>query len=101
MRSAATFVLAGLILASLPMLRADDSPARKGEDAGANVPLRLSWKENILTISGGALPGGELKALYLEAYCRAGSTERKWGETVIGHKTRLVSADADGHSIKL
>jgi hypothetical protein len=38
------------------------------------------------------LPGGELEVWYLEAYCRPGSTDRDWKETVIGHRTELVSA---------
>ena len=73
------------------------APTTRASDAS----LRLKWEENILTISGRALPGGELKVLYLEAYCRAGSTDRKWDETVIGHKTRLVSASPDGREIRL
>jgi hypothetical protein len=38
---------------------------------------------------------------YLEAYCRAGSTDRDWHETVIGHSTELVSAADDGSRIEL
>ena len=69
--------------------------------AAEGESLRLDWKENILTVSGAALPGGELKVLYVEAYCRAGSTDRKWAETVIGHKTRVISADADRRKLRL
>ena len=58
-------------------------------------PLRLEWKEDYLTISRADLPGGEIKVHYLEAYCRPGSHRRKWQETVIGHTTRLVSAEAE------
>lgn len=64
-------------------------------------PYRLSWKDNILTIRGNRLPGKEMKVLYLEAYCRPGSTDRDWKETTIGHKTQLVSADEDGRRLKL
>jgi hypothetical protein len=64
-------------------------------------PLRLEWKEDYLTISRGDLPGGEIKVHYLEAYCRPGSHRRKWQETTIGHTTRLVSAEADGHVVVL
>src|SRR3954462_4973330 len=67
------------------------------EDRG----LRVSWKDNILTIAGPDLPGREMKVLYIEAYCRPGSTQRKWEQTTIGHKTRLVSAAADGRSLVL
>lgn len=63
--------------------------------------LRIRWEENFLTISGGDLPGQEMKVHYLEAYCRPGSTDRDWGETVIGHNTELISASDDGRVIKL
>ena len=32
-------------------------------------PLTISWEKNYLTIRGD-FPGGELRTLYLEAYCR-------------------------------
>jgi hypothetical protein len=38
---------------------------------------------------------------YLEAYCRAGSTDRDWRQTVIPHKAELLSRSADGRSLKL
>lgn len=55
-------------------------------------PLKLSWKENVLTVHGEHIPGGDVRIWYLEAYCRPGSTDRDWYETTIGHTTRLVSA---------
>jgi hypothetical protein len=54
-----------------------------------------------LTIHGAHLPGGELRIQYLEAYCRPGSTDRDWRQTVIPHKTDLVSRSADGKSLEL
>jgi hypothetical protein len=69
--------------------------------AAENLGLRLAWKENILTISGEKLPGREMKVWYIEAYCRPGSTNRRWEQTVIGHRTRLVSAGEDGKSLVL
>ena len=63
--------------------------------------LSLSWADNILTIRGSRLPGGEVKVWYLEAYCRPGSTDRDWGQTVIPHKTELTEAAPDGRLIKL
>jgi hypothetical protein len=63
--------------------------------------MRLAWKDSILTISGPDLPGREMKVLYIEAYCRPGSTNRKWEQTVIGHRTRLVSQSEDGHALVL
>lgn len=81
-----------LVLCVLPLLAAT---------AGAAEPMRLAWSDNILTISGPDLPGREMKVLYIEAYCRPGSTNRKWDQTTIGHKTRLVSAAPDGHELVL
>jgi hypothetical protein len=74
------------------------SYARAAEEP---TPLRLSWADNFLTIRGLQLPGGRLKILYIEAYCRSGSTDRAWEQTVIGHKTELLSQSADGRSLKL
>src|SRR5437868_9417948 len=62
--------------------------------------LAISWEKNFLTI-GGDVPGAELRTLYLEAYCRPGSTDREWRETVIPHKAEQVEASSDGKLIKL
>lgn len=51
----------------------------------------------MLTIDAPHVPGGKIETLYLEAFCRRGSTHRKWEETVVPHTTRLVSEDA-GHT---
>ena len=37
----------------------------------------------------------------LEAYCRPGSTDRDWHETVIPHESELVLATDDGKRIEL
>lgn len=71
-----------------------------GEEKSAGG-LTLQWEKNFLTIRGDHLPGKEMSVMYLEAYCRPGSTDRDWKETVIGHKTELVSASEDGKLIKL
>lgn len=63
--------------------------------------LALSWADDYLTITGDHLPGGKVRVHYLEAYCRDGSTDRAWEETTIGHHTKIVSAPADRHSLKL
>ncbi|HEY3129798.1 MAG TPA: hypothetical protein VGL91_10090 [Acidobacteriota bacterium] len=65
------------------------------------VPLHLFWAKDMLSIRGPQVPGGELKVHYLEAYCRPGSTNRDWRETVIGHKTDLLKAAPDGRLLKL
>ena len=65
-------------------------------------PLRLHWEKNYLTLSGDHLPGKEMTIHYLEAYCRAGSTDADWGKhTVIGHSTELIEASRDGTQIQL
>lgn len=85
-------ILIGCIAASVTSLS-------YGADKQSN--FRIHWEKNYLTISGAHLPGKEMKIHYLEAYCRPGSTDRVWGETTIGHKTELVSAEKQGKQIKL
>ena len=68
--------------------------------AEARPSLQIDWDKNFLTIRGD-FPGGEIRIHYLEAYCRPGSTDRDWGETVVGHVTELISKSADGRIIKL
>src|SRR3954449_11914399 len=63
--------------------------------------LRLSWEKNMLTIAGPTLPGGALKVWYLEAFCRPGSTDRDWKDTVIPHRTERLEAAPDGRRIRL
>ncbi len=62
--------------------------------------LTIAWDKNYLSIRG-EFPGDELKILYLEAYCRPGSTDRDWKETVIPHTAEKLDASADGRVIKL
>jgi len=63
--------------------------------------LRIQWKNNILTISGEDLPGKEMNITYLEAFCKTGSTNRKWEETTIAHETELISTEDNDKHIKL
>src|SRR5438105_2749997 len=87
--SSAIVVLAGL--AFFAAARGNDNPNG----------LTLSWANNFLTIYGDFLPERHLKVQYLEAYCRPGSTDRDWGQTVLKHRTELLSRSADGKSLKL
>jgi hypothetical protein len=80
----------GLLLLNLAPLLADDTDPK----------LRIDWDKNFLRIRG-SFPGDVIEINYLEAYCRPGSTDREWGQTVIGHMTEKLSADADGKVIKL
>ena len=77
-----------LLIFSVPTLRA----------AGG---LTVSWTNNMLTISGPNLPGGKVDTLYLEAFCRSGSTHRDWHQTTIPHRTELVSAVRNGRRLRL
>src|SRR6056297_363226 len=63
--------------------------------------LTLKWKDRFLEICGPHIPGGPIRTHYLEAYCRPGSTNRDWKETVIPHESRLVSAADDGKRIEI
>ncbi len=68
----------------------------------ADLPLQLQWEKNYLTISGDHLPGQEIRIHYLEAYCRAGSTDADWVKhTMVGHTTEQVEASADRTLIRL
>lgn len=60
--------------------------------AAERAPLQLEWKDHYLTVSGD-FPGGSIKTHYLEAYCRPGSTDRNWGDTVIRHRSQLLKTD--------
>ena len=65
--------------------------AAPGEQA-----LTLARDGHWLVIRGDHLPGGEIRINYLEAYCRAGSTDTDWGtHTVVPHETRFVSVRED------
>lgn len=68
--------------------------------AADSAPLSLAWDKNFLTIRGN-FPGEEIKIMYLEAYCRPGSTDREWGQTVIKHEAKLVSISDSGRIIRL
>ena len=63
--------------------------------------LHLAWADEWLTIRAAHLPGGEVRVHYLEAFCRSGSTDRDWKETVIPHRTALKSNSAAGDRISL
>ncbi len=67
----------------------------------ADAELTVHWKDRYLEVRGSHIHGGPIKTHYLEAYCRPGSTDREWGETVIPHKSRLVDASKNGKRLEL
>ena len=80
----------GFALAPLAPLRGEGKPE----------PLQISWAKNFLSIRG-KFPGDEIRIMYLEAYCRPGSTDRDWGQTVIPHKAEQLATPANDGSIHL
>lgn len=71
--------------------------AEKPRETGLTLVRDGNW----LIIRGPQLPG-EIRINYLEAYCRAGSTDADWLQhTVIKHTCELVSMSADNKVLKL
>ncbi len=67
----------------------------------ASGTLTIAWKDAYLEVIGPQIPGGPIRTHYLEAYCRPGSTDRDWKETVIDHQSKLISAAEDGKRIEI
>ena len=68
----------------------------------ASPTLTLSRSDNLLIVHGPQLPGGVLRINYLEAYCRAQSTDADWGKhTVLPHHTELLALDASRKVMRL
>lgn len=87
-----------LILLFLLVMNSTDASELRNE----KQHLKMRWERNILTISGDHLSGGEITINYLEAYCRAGSTDADWVKhTVIGHQAELVSSNDRGDMIQI
>lgn len=72
-------------------------------DSRAENFLTLSFEPpHMLVIHGAHLPGGMIRINYLEAYCRANSTEADWVEhTVIPHRVDGVSLSEDKRTLRL
>lgn len=79
----------GLLLAAVSSSNAE----------GPSTPLirSITWADNMLRIDAPTVPGGMVEIWYLEAFCRSGSTDRVWSETVIPHETRLMG---DGDAVQ-
>ena len=68
----------------------------------ADPTLTLAREQNFLIIRGPRIPGGEIRINYLEAYCRAGSTDADWVQhTVIKHTSEVLSLSGDPKTLRL
>ncbi|MCB1126549.1 MAG: hypothetical protein KDM81_08645 [Verrucomicrobiae bacterium] len=67
------------------------------------ISLTLSYAEpHWLDLHDSRLPGGGIRVNYLEAYCRAGSTDADWVQhTVIPHHTEVLARSPDGKTLRL
>ncbi|QDV84309.1 hypothetical protein [Planctomycetes bacterium TBK1r] len=63
--------------------------------------LTIQWNGRYLDVHGPNLPGDFIRTHYLEAYCRPGSTDRDWSETVIKHTSELIKATPDRKRIEI
>lgn len=73
-------------------------PATAADSAGVTLAREANW----LVIRAPQVPGGGIRVNYIEAYCRAGSTDADWvRHTVIRHTSQVVSASADGRELHL
>lgn len=83
---------------------AADPPARPVTGGASGAPaLQLAWEPpHLLVISGASLPGREIRINYIEAYCRAGSTDADWVEhTMIPHRVERVVLSDDRRTLTL
>lgn len=72
--------------------------------AAGLTTLELAYETNPhwLDIRGPVLPGVGIRINYLEAYCRAGSTDADWVKhTVIPHRVELLSLSPDRKVLRL
>lgn len=70
--------------------------------SAAAAGLTLAREGHWLIIRGANLPGRDIRVNYLEAYCRAGSTDADWVKhTTIGHTNEFISLSADGKVMRM
>ncbi|NCF85934.1 MAG: hypothetical protein GWQ05_00285 [Verrucomicrobiaceae bacterium] len=62
----------------------------------ADSPLSIQWEKEYLTITHSQLPDQPIRIHYLEAFCRPGSSDRDWKETVIPHSTTQLESKEPG-----
>ncbi|MCH9653622.1 MAG: hypothetical protein K0U86_23445 [Planctomycetes bacterium] len=92
-------IIGACFVPSDPQLWANEKTTKKQP---ANTRLTLTREKNMLYIHGDHIPGGKIPIYYLEAYCRANSTDADWGKhTVIKHETQTLSMNEDQTVLKL
>jgi len=66
---------------------------KREQDANRTVArMKIHWERNILTILNPKFPNHPLEVDYIEAFARAGSTDRDWWrESVIPHSTEKIA----------
>ena len=70
--------------------------------SGSGSALTLERTDKWLIIHGPEIPGGDIRINYLEAYCRADSTDADWVKhTVIPHRSEVIEKSADGKKLRL
>ncbi|MGE3312827.1 MAG: hypothetical protein AB7O66_22895, partial [Limisphaerales bacterium] len=76
-------------------------PATAAPAPGPSIELAYE-SPHMLVIRAPHLPGREIRVNYLEAYCRAGSTDADWVKhTVIRHRVEGVSLSDDRKTLRL
>ena len=81
---------------------AKGSPAGSPAPAAGPGPVTIARDDHWLVIKAPQVPGREIRINYLEAYCRAGSTDADWVKhTMVGHTTATVSAPEGGRELRL
>lgn len=92
--------ISGLALGLL-LLMSQACAAAPATDGKATLTLDYQLP-HWLTIRGPHIPGREIGINYLEAYCRAGSTDADWVKhTVIPHRVEVLSMSADRKVLRL
>jgi hypothetical protein len=61
----------------------------------------IDWKDNRLILRSDRVPGVPVETWWLEAFCKTGSTKRKWEETTIPHKTERLDGTGPAPEIRL
>ena len=82
--------------------KATPAPASAAVTPAALSSVTIARDDHWLVIRAPDVPGKEIRINYLEAYCRAGSTDADWVKhTMVGHTTTTVAAPPGGKELRL